>query len=145
MLRKLSFGVAAFAIAFATPPQLRAGDSPEAVASKLLTGGATRDWLAGSVKTWMGSSTSCSPVEVYHFSMDMTVRIEECLNGKRLETKTTWTLMSKDSLDMLINVGEKTYYLIFAKQNGRQHMILRERGDSKVEPITDHDFSLSED
>ena len=145
MLRKLFLGSVAFAIAFDIAPQLRADDSPEASASKLLTGGATRDWLAGNVKTWMGSSTSCSQGEVYHFSVDMTVRVEECLYGKRSETKTTWALMSKDLLDMLIKVGDKTYYLIFTKQNGRQHMILRERGDSKIDPIKDHDFVLSED
>jgi hypothetical protein len=145
MFRKLFLAIAAFAVALAIAQQLRADDSAEDTASKLLTGGTSRDWLAGNVKTWMGTNTSCSSGEVYHFSTDSTVRIEECINGKRRETKTTWCLTPKNSLDMLITVGGKTYYLLFANQNGHQHMILRERGDSKIDPIKDRDFVLSED
>jgi len=121
----------------------RADDTGDAATK--LTGEAGRDWLLGDVVSWMGSGDTCSSGQVYHFSKDKTVRIEDCVAGKRQVSTLAWTVKSDPPLDVLLELPDKSYKIVFYMKEGHQHLILREQGASKIDPTVDHDFVLSED
>lgn len=128
---------------FANLNAILAEEPAEAI--RMLTGGTNREWLAGDVKTWMGENSTCSSGKIYRFSNDYTAHLEECIAGKRHVKNLTWSMKKDGPLDVVLMLDGKTYTVIFPLEQGHQHMILRKKGPSKIDPIIDHTFVLSED
>ena len=114
-------------------------------ATQKLTGGSNREWLSGDVKAWMGTDPACRPGKIYRFSKDHTAHIEECIDGMWKRKNLPWSISKDGPLDILVTLDNRTYTVIFFMQKGHQHMILREGARSKIDPVIDQTFVLSED
>lgn len=141
--RRFAVVASLLVVLFADQTAVHAQESTEE--AKKLTGGTVREWLSGDVKTWMGTNPACSSGKIYRFSNDHTARIEECIDGKRQEKTLTWSMQKNGPLDTLITFDNKTYEVTFFIKQHHQYMILREGGQSKIDPFIDHTFVLSED
>lgn len=147
MFRKSPFATAAvlFCCLILSPAVAQAGSPREDESAKSLAGNPSRNWLEDDITTWMGGDAPCSPGRVYGFRADRTLKIDECVNGERRSRTTSWTLTADGPLDIIVTIDGSVYLLLFYKANGQEHMTLRQRGDSKIDPITDHDFILLAD
>ncbi|WP_105431433.1 hypothetical protein [Neorhizobium sp. T6_25] len=115
-------------------------------ASAKLTGESSREWLGGDVKVWMGSITACTTGERYRFYTDKTLHRESCINGQVKVSDGTWTLAQDGPIDMVLTIDGTRYLVIFFDGKDKlQHMILRRRSESKVDPNVDREFVLSGD
>ena len=136
----------ASALSAAGPSGVSARSSNLTDASSKLTGTQSREWLAGDVKTWMGSDTSCTSGERYRFYADKTLRQENCSGGHIKTSDRTWSLSEDGPLDVALTIDGDHYLVIFFEGPDKlQHMILRTRSDSKVAPNVDREFILSGD
>lgn len=115
-------------------------------ASAKLTGESSREWLGGDVKVWMGSDTVCTTGERYRFYNNKTFHRESCVNGQVKVSDGAWTLAQDGPIDMVLSIDGTRYLVIFFDaENHLQHMILRTRSESKVDPNVDREFILSGD
>lgn len=115
-------------------------------ASAKLTGESSREWLGGDVKVWMGSNTACTTGERYRFYTDKTLHRESCVNGQVKVSDGAWTLAQDGPIDVVLSIDGTRYLVIFFDGKDKlQHMILRTRSESKVDPNVDREFVLSGD
>lgn len=147
MLRRFAFvfGIVAELGLFILPGAAQVITLDEAVSK--LAGTTSREWLAGDVTTWMGGSdASCTSGAIYRFYQDRKVHIQECIDRVTKISEKTWSIRQEGQLDILLTIGDKTYKLLLFSQPDGEHMILRfEQSDSKIAPIQDIEFVLSQD
>jgi hypothetical protein len=119
-------------------------DAASPSVAQQLTGGTSREWVLGQVRTRMGSSACDGSGEIRRFSSDGTVVLERCADKNVERTRHRWTLEAGAAgADPVLRIDGKRY-TVFFRDRGKM-MVLRERGASQAEPTTDREFRLSED
>jgi hypothetical protein len=89
------------------------GASPTEEAVAKLTGGSSREWVFKQMRSFMGNQSSCIEGEIYKFSVDKTLTIEQCVNGKINKSAHTWSIEESTPLNIIIKINGSPFVLLF--------------------------------
>jgi hypothetical protein len=115
--------------------------SPAEEAAQKLTGGGSREWTFVQMRKLMGAEQNCIEGEVYEFSSEKSLTIEQCVNGKVNITKHLWSIEETTPIDITISIDGKQYLLLFKESDKSYLMKLRTLAESKLTPTIDKEFS----
>ena len=119
--------------------------SPAEEAAKNLAGDPSREWTFKQIRKLMGAEQNCIEGEVYKFSSDKSLMIEQCLNGKISTTKHLWSIEQTSPIDITIAIDGSRYLLLFKESDKSYLMRLRTLAESKLTPTIDKEFSRPKD
>jgi len=135
-----------FIISFgAVWPVLAFAGSPAEEAARNLSGDGSREWTFKQIRKLMGAEQNCIEGEVYKFSSDKSLMIEQCLNGKISQTKHVWSIEETGPIDITISIDGSRYLLLFKESDKSYSMRLRTLAESKLTPTIDKEFSRPKD
>jgi hypothetical protein len=115
--------------------------SPADEAAQKLAGDGSRDWTFVQMRKLMGAEQNCIEGEVYEFSSDKSLTIEQCLNGKVNSTKHHWSIEETGPIDITISIDNDQYVLLFKETDKSYLMKLRRLAGIKATPTIDKEFS----
>ena len=103
-------------------------------AKKNLVGNSQKEWVFERVEYYLSDGQRCAQGITYSFSENGKVVISECIDKKLTKTAKNWSLEFEEPKDVIINIEDERFYLIFYKNEDDQsieHMILRNIKDFK--------------
>jgi hypothetical protein len=137
MNRRLALSVCALLSAFVC-----AADVQET--SKKLAGNKALNWIFERVEMVMGAG-GCKRGESWRFGADHSVEIRQCVSGKLIVQKDTWTLSEVNDLDTVLTVGPAKYYITFYNKADGKYMQLRSISESKADARVNKEFRLNDE
>jgi hypothetical protein len=112
-----------------------------------LAGPSSRTWVYKRVVSHMGATSDCVSGETYTFKATNQLVVSVCKDGRMVDTTYRWSLSDSGSGDVVVNIaGMGTYVVLFKDPAEGGHMMrLRKKNGPQTDPVTDKEFSLSED
>ena len=103
-------------------------------AKKNLVGPSQKEWVFERFEYYLSDGQRCAQGITYSFSENGEVVISECIDEKLTKTTKNWSLEFEEPKDVIVNIGDERYYLIFYKNEDDEsieHMIFRNIKDFK--------------